>query len=72
MSDLNIQSLGLNKVGLNAAADIIYNPSYETLFEHETNSEAKDWSRGIETDTGAVTVDTGDDFVVAAEVGGTL
>ncbi len=59
MSNMHVQALGLDQVGIHQAEEILHNPSYELLFEHETNSEAKDWSRGIETDTGAVTVDTG-------------
>jgi phosphoenolpyruvate carboxykinase (ATP) len=59
MSNSQLESLGLNGIGIHEAAEIVYNPSYELLFDHEVNSESSDWSRGIETDTGAVTVDTG-------------
>ena len=57
-NDVNTESLGLNKNGI-SNAEIIYNPSYEVLFEAEVNHPEDDWGKGYVTEFGAVTVDTG-------------
>ena len=49
----------LSKYGINKPAEIIYNVSYETLFEHETNPELEGYEKGFVTSSGAVSVDTG-------------
>jgi phosphoenolpyruvate carboxykinase (ATP) len=54
-----ISALGLDRLGINSANSITRNPSYETLFEHETGSPDGEWAKGAETEFGAVTVDTG-------------
>ena len=38
---------------------MVYNPSYETLFEEETRPELAGFEKGVVTETGAVAVDTG-------------
>lgn len=49
----------LSKIGVTDVAEIVYNPSYEKLFEEETKPELQGYERGIVTKTGAVAVDTG-------------
>jgi phosphoenolpyruvate carboxykinase (ATP) len=39
--------------------EIYHNLSYDELFEHETDPSLEGFERGFETDTGAVSVDTG-------------
>ncbi len=41
------------------ASEIIYNPSYDRLFEDEMNPELEGWERGTLTKSGAVSVNTG-------------
>ena len=48
----------LHKLGITDVAEIVYNPSYEKLFEEETRPELQGYERGV-TKTGAVAVDTG-------------
>ncbi len=54
-----IKALGLNQSGIETANSIIRNPSYETLFAHETNNPEGEWAKGHLTEFDAVTVDTG-------------
>lgn len=51
--------LDLTPYGINAAAEIVYNPSYEQLFEEELKDDLTDLERGVLTQSGAVAVDTG-------------
>ena len=50
----------LSSLGINDVSEIVYNPSYELLFEHETSADLEGPARGILTTSGAVTVDTGE------------
>ncbi|MBA6250608.1 phosphoenolpyruvate carboxykinase (ATP) [Colwellia sp. MB3u-55] len=52
-------SIDLSVYGINDVAEIVYNPSYELLFAEETKSELTGFDKGIETELGAVNVDTG-------------
>ena len=52
--DINFSSYGIHTV-----ADVIYNPSYEVLFEEETRDTLAGHERGRVTQHGAVAVDTG-------------
>lgn len=45
--------------GIHKVTEIIYNPEYEQLFIEETKSFLKDYEVGIETNLGAVAIDTG-------------
>jgi phosphoenolpyruvate carboxykinase (ATP) len=45
--------------GIHDAKDILYNPSYNTLFAEETKPGLEGFEKGIITRTGAVAVDTG-------------
>ena len=53
------QSFDLSAYGIAAATEIIYNPSYQTLFEEETRPGLKGYEVGTVTASGAVAVDTG-------------
>ena len=52
-------NLDLSKYGIVGDFEIVHNPSYEQLFQDETNPANEGFERGILTDTGAVAVDTG-------------
>ncbi len=52
-------SLGLEAAGITDWADLYRNPSYEELFEHETDPALEGLERGVVTSLGAVAVDTG-------------
>jgi phosphoenolpyruvate carboxykinase (ATP) len=49
----------LANYGINQTQEIIYNPSYDLLFQHETNPSLQGYERGFLTDSGSVAVDTG-------------
>jgi phosphoenolpyruvate carboxykinase (ATP) len=49
----------LAKYGIEDVKEIFHNPSYELLFEHETDPTLEGFAKGVLTDTGAVSVDTG-------------
>ncbi|MDO8898338.1 MAG: phosphoenolpyruvate carboxykinase (ATP), partial [Bacteroidales bacterium] len=49
----------LAKYGIDDVKEIFHNPSYELLFEHETDPSLEGFAKGVLTDTGAVSVDTG-------------
>ncbi|MEH6474015.1 MAG: phosphoenolpyruvate carboxykinase (ATP), partial [Halopseudomonas sp.] len=52
-------SIDLAKYGIQDAQEIVYNPSYEQLFEEETKSSLSGYEKGTVTELGAVSVDTG-------------
>ena len=49
----------LTEVGITDVTEVVYNPSYETLFEEETRTELEGYEKGVVTELGAVAVDTG-------------
>ena len=49
----------LAKVGIRDVQEIVYNPSYDALFEEETRPELEGYEKGVVTELGAVAVDTG-------------
>jgi len=51
--------LDLSVYGIHDTSEIVYNPSYEQLFDEETRADLKGYERGIVTNLGAVAVDTG-------------
>ncbi len=51
--------LDLAKYGIQDVKEIVYNPSYELLFEEETKLSVSGYERGVVTESGAVSVDTG-------------
>ena len=55
----NIMALDLSKYGITGATEVVYNPSYETLFEEETKKDLEGYEKGQESELGAVNVMTG-------------
>jgi len=49
----------LEGYGITGVKEIIYNPSYDTLFEHETDPDLEGFERGQVSELGAVNVMTG-------------
>lgn len=54
------KKIDLTRYGITGTTDVVYNPSYERLFEEEMNPDLTGYERGQLTDTGAVNVMTGD------------
>ncbi|WP_279151390.1 phosphoenolpyruvate carboxykinase (ATP) [Photobacterium iliopiscarium] len=52
-------NMDLSQYGITNVSDVIRNPSYEVLFNEETKPELEGYERGIVTELGAVSVDTG-------------
>jgi len=50
----------LTSYGIRDTAEIVYNPSYETLFAEETAVHLQGYEVGFQTESGAISVDTGD------------
>ncbi|XYU81930.1 phosphoenolpyruvate carboxykinase (ATP) [Pasteurella multocida] len=59
MTDLNKVINELGALGIHDVKEIVYNPSYEQLFEEETKPGLEGYEKGIVTQSGAVAVDTG-------------
>ena len=51
--------IDLSKYGITGTTEIVYNPSYETLFEEETKPELTGYEKGQVSELGAVNVMTG-------------
>lgn len=49
----------LSIYGIRDVKEIIYNPSYEELYQHETDPSLEGFEKGVLTSTGAVAVKTG-------------
>ncbi len=54
-----MSKIDLSKYGITGVSEIVYNPSYDQLYDEETNPALKGYERGIKTDTGAINVMTG-------------
>ncbi len=54
-----MNSLDLSAYGIYEVKELYYNPSYQLLFEHETDPNLEGYERGVVTKLGAVNVDTG-------------
>lgn len=52
-------TIDLTQYGITGATDVIHNPSFDLLFTEETRSDLDGYEKGIETELGAVAVDTG-------------
>ncbi|MBP8776456.1 MAG: phosphoenolpyruvate carboxykinase (ATP) [Bacteroidaceae bacterium] len=52
-------NVDLSKYGITGATEVIYNPSYEVLFEEETKAGLEGYELGQNTELGAVNVMTG-------------
>ena len=67
--------IDLTKYGITGTTEIVYNPSYEMLFEEETKPELEGYEKGQVSELGAVDVMTGiytgrspkDKFIVVDE-----
>lgn len=57
MRDLTQQDLV--DYGIKDVVEILYNPDFDTLYKEETRPELSGFERGIETQSGAIAVDTG-------------
>ncbi len=70
-----MEKLDLTKYGITGTTEIVYNPSYELLFEEETKPELEGYEKGQVSELGAVNVMTGiytgrspkDKFIVVDE-----
>ncbi|HHX12689.1 MAG TPA: phosphoenolpyruvate carboxykinase (ATP), partial [Clostridiales bacterium] len=51
--------INLSKYGISGTTEVVYNPSYNQLFEEETKHELKGFERGQVSELGAVNVMTG-------------
>ena len=51
--------IDLSKYGITGTTEVVYNPSYEMLFEEETKPELERYEKGQESELGAVNVMTG-------------
>ena len=49
----------LTRYGITDISEVFYNPSYEFLFEQETDAELEGYEKGQVTEAGAIAVDTG-------------
>jgi len=49
----------LKQYGITGVKELVYNPSYERIYDDELSPELTGFERGILTDTGSVAVDTG-------------
>nr|WP_234406538.1 phosphoenolpyruvate carboxykinase (ATP) [Prolixibacter bellariivorans] len=54
-----MKNLDLSVYGIENVAEILYNPSYEQLFEEETKPGLDGYEKGVVTELGAVNVMTG-------------
>ena len=52
-------NLDLGKYGITGVKEIIYNPSYDELFDAETAPGLQGYEKGVVTNTGCVAVETG-------------
>ncbi len=52
-------NIDLTKYGITGTTEIVYNPSYDVLFEEETKPELEGFEKGQESELGAVDVMTG-------------
>ncbi len=55
----NMAKIDLTKYGITGTTEIVYNPSYELLFEEETRPELEGFEKGQVSELGAVNVMTG-------------
>jgi phosphoenolpyruvate carboxykinase (ATP) len=53
------KSIDLSQYGISNVSEIVYNPSYDLLFEEETKAGLEGFELGKITELGAVSVDTG-------------
>ncbi len=56
---LSLKAKALAELGIQDVHEIVYNPSYDQLFEEETKPTLQGYEKGVVTELGAVAVDTG-------------
>jgi len=54
-----LEKLQLERYGIRQVKEIVYNPSHEQLYQEEMNPELTGLEKGVESEFGAVKVDTG-------------
>ena len=54
-----MSKIDLSKYGISNVGEIVYNPSYETLFRAEMDPSNEGFEKGVLSNTGAVNVRTG-------------
>jgi phosphoenolpyruvate carboxykinase (ATP) len=54
-----MKNTDLLKYGIDTNVEVIHNPSYEVLFQAEVDSANEGFEKGVSTNSGAVSVDTG-------------
>ncbi len=54
-----LNKLKLEKYGITGVTEVVYNPSYEQLYEEEMDPSLEGFEVGVESEFGAVKVDTG-------------
>ncbi len=54
-----MKTINVSEYGIENVSEILYNPSYETLYKEETRSDLTGYEKGVVTNTGAIAVDTG-------------
>ena len=54
-----MSKVDLSKYGISGSTEIVYNPSYEALYEEEMKPELEGYEKGQESELGAVNVMTG-------------
>jgi phosphoenolpyruvate carboxykinase (ATP) len=55
----NLEKLKLEKYGIADVNEVVYNPSYEQLYQEELSTSLEGYEVGVESDFGAIKVDTG-------------
>ncbi len=58
MSEI-LEKLKLSQYGINDVTEVVYNPSYEQLYKEEMDPALEGFEVGVESEFGAVSVDTG-------------
>src|SRR5210317_1500014 len=58
MSEI-LNKLKLGRYGISDVIEVVYNPSYEQLYKEEMDPSLEGFEVGIESEFGAVSVDTG-------------
>ena len=54
-----ISPINLAKYGIANVKEVIHNPSYQELFNFETDPKLEGFEKGVQTNTGAIAVKTG-------------
>jgi len=54
-----LKKLKLDQYGITGVTDVVYNPSFKQLYEEEMNPDLEGFEVGVESEFGAVNVDTG-------------